>query len=232
MLLEYVGDQPTGLPILNGVMRTPFLRRDDTICTEPGYDAASSIFFHPGSTSFPAMPELTPSNAEHLAEQALLRLLRPLREYQFDTSVRNADETWNLSVDVGRTVAVSMFLSAVTVHATRTRPAYLADAPVFGSGKTILAELPALMLFGIDPPLISLADEHGGEELDKQLDSALLRGMGCIVFDNARGDREVRQARHAAHGCHRRRAPVPYPDQPRRREQLPDLGVGQQRHHR
>jgi hypothetical protein len=184
VLLKFVGGQPTGLPILNGIMCGPFLRRDGTICVEPGYDAASSIFVHPGSTRFPAMPDLTPSNAE----QALLRLLRPLREYQFDTSLRNADGTWNLSVDVGRAVAISMFLSAVTVRATRTRPAYLADAPVFGSGKTILAELAALMMFGIDPPLISLADMRGGDELDKQLDSALLRGMGAIVFDNARGD--------------------------------------------
>ena len=187
-LMAYVADHPTGLPALNGVARGPFLRRDGSVCTEPGYDAESGIFLHPGETIFPAMPELTPANAKKVAAQALERLLRPLRAYQFDTSVRDAKGAWDLRNDVSRAVAVSMFLTGVSVHATRTRPAYLADAPTFGSGKTLLIELPSLMMLGTDPPLISLADEHGREERDKALDAMLLRGTGCIVFDNAKGD--------------------------------------------
>ena len=140
LLEDEFSDEPTGLPILKRVVHAL-----PGATTRSAPSRATMRRRASSSTRldlFPAMPDLTPSNAERLAEQALLRLLRPLREYQFDTSIRNADDTWNLAVNVGRTVAVSMFLSAVAVHATLTRPAY---APVFGSGKTILAELPALM---------------------------------------------------------------------------------------
>src|SRR6516164_2370121 len=40
------------LPILSGITKTPFLRRDGSICETPGYDDASGLLFKFGNEAF------------------------------------------------------------------------------------------------------------------------------------------------------------------------------------
>ena len=187
-LLSYFGTAPMGLPALKGVMRAPFLRRDGSVCTSTGFDAATGIYLDPGGEYFPPMPEITPANAKALAKEALQRLAAPLRGYRFDSSAMNNDDTWNDAIDTGRAVLVSTFLTVLAVSATRTRPGTLIDAPTFGSGKTMASELAILMMIGDDPALIAVPDKGASDELDKQIDACLLAGRGYIILDNARGD--------------------------------------------
>jgi hypothetical protein len=187
ILLHYVDDKPMNLPILKGVTAAPFLRFDGSICQTPGYDAATGVWFDPCGTVFPPIPTITPENALDLARQAAWRLLRPLRGYRFATTTHDPTREWGFT-DTNRTVALSSFLTIVAVHATRTRPGYISDATIFGSGKTMLAELPAIMTTGDDPALIPMTDGDDTEEFNKQLDTALLGGRGYIIFDNAEGD--------------------------------------------
>ena len=187
-LQNYVGVRPMGLPALRGISAAPFLRPGDGgVCATPGYDEASGIWFDPGSTVFPPMPDLTPENALTHARAAVQRLARPLRGYRFHGSVKIGEE-WDLSTDVDRAVAISMFVSMAAVQATKTRPAYLSDAPNFGSGKTMLVELPVIAHIGDDPALISATENDHIEELTKQLDSLLLSAMGYVILDNVEGD--------------------------------------------
>ena len=189
-VLNYIDTAKSmNLPPLRGVMCMPFLRPDGTVCEAPGYDAATGILFDPCGVEFPSMPDITPHNARGLAEDAAWRLLAPLRGYRFTTTVQDPDADWDFT-DTGRTVALSSFMTAVAVHATPTRPSYLIDAAVFGAGKTMLAELPVIMMIGDDPALLSLADDQRGtvEEFNKQLDTSLLDGSGYVILDNARGD--------------------------------------------
>ncbi len=188
-VLNYVDTTVMPLPPLRGVMRVPFLRPDGSVCETPGYDRATGIMFDPCGGRFPQMPHVTRQDAMQLAYDAAWRLLSPLRGYQFTTTTKDPDEEWDFT-DTGRTVALSAFMTATAVHATPTRPSYLIDAAVFGAGKTMLAELPIIMLTGDDPALLSLADEERGtvEEFNKQLDTSLLDGMGYVILDNANGD--------------------------------------------
>jgi hypothetical protein len=48
------------MPVLTGISRTPFLRRDGSVCDTPGYDPASGVLFKPGSDSFPPIPLASP----------------------------------------------------------------------------------------------------------------------------------------------------------------------------
>jgi putative DNA primase/helicase len=187
LMMDYESDKPMGLLVLNGVSRVPFLRPDGTVCATEGYDPATGIFTDFCGTAFPPLPELSEDNAEEVAELALLRLLRPLRGYRFDSSKVHDDGTWQLDCDMGRAVSLAAMMTALTVSATRTRPMFLADAPVWGSGKTKLACLPAALVTGEWPPFISV-NKRLGDEFDKQLDAALLSGMGFIVIDNLTGD--------------------------------------------
>jgi hypothetical protein len=59
------------LPILSGVTKTPFLRRDGSICETPGYDAASGQLYKPGDETFPSIPQ-QPSRDDALEALQLL----------------------------------------------------------------------------------------------------------------------------------------------------------------
>ena len=68
------------LPILSGITKTPFLRRDGSICETPGYEAASGLLYKPGNQDFPAILQ-QPSRDDALAALALLEHL--LDEFPF-----------------------------------------------------------------------------------------------------------------------------------------------------
>ena len=46
------------LPVLTGIIHTPFLRTDGSICELPGYDVASGLLFKPDDQSFPPIPTI------------------------------------------------------------------------------------------------------------------------------------------------------------------------------
>ena len=48
------------LPILAGIVNTPFLRPDGSLCETPGYDAASGMLFKPDGEIFPPIPQHPP----------------------------------------------------------------------------------------------------------------------------------------------------------------------------
>ena len=59
------------LPILSGIVHTPFLRADGSICEQPGYDPASGLLFKPDGRELPADPA-EPSKDDALAALAKL----------------------------------------------------------------------------------------------------------------------------------------------------------------
>jgi hypothetical protein len=54
------------LPMLNGIIYTPFLRVDGSICETPGYDAASGLLFKADRQNFPPIPQ-SPRKADAIA---------------------------------------------------------------------------------------------------------------------------------------------------------------------
>jgi putative DNA primase/helicase len=45
------------LPVLAGTITAPTLRPDGTVLQEPGYDAATRLWYDPGKTKFPKVPK-------------------------------------------------------------------------------------------------------------------------------------------------------------------------------
>ena len=68
------------LPVLAGITRAPFVRRDGTLCETPDYDAASGVLCKRGGDSFPPVPQ-QPSKAD--AAEALALLDRLLDGFPF-----------------------------------------------------------------------------------------------------------------------------------------------------
>jgi hypothetical protein len=160
------------LPVLTGVVNTPFLRADGSLCEQPGYDAASGLLFKPDSQSFPAIPP-KPSKDEALAAVAMLEQL--IATFPF---VSAAD----------RAVALSGVLTALDRRAMPTAPLHAFTSPTAGTGKSLLVDVVAMLATGQLMPVISQGKTE--EELEKRLGAALLAGDVTISIDNCKHELE------------------------------------------
>lgn len=148
-------------PPLKGISMVPTLNRD-----VPGYDPTSRLYLAFPPDMFPPAPE-NPSLID--AQDALVRLERPLREYRFKDAA-------------SRAVVLSAFLCAVVRQSMRTCPLHVFDAPMAGAGKTKLANCVGIIATGTKPSHASFGRNE--EENQKVLTTMLLRGNPVTSFDN------------------------------------------------
>jgi hypothetical protein len=154
------------LPILAGIVNTPFLRIDRSLCDQPGYDQASGLLFHPDGQAFPAIAA-SPSRAD--AKAAVAYLDKVIATFPF---VSKAD----------RAVALSGILTALDRRCMATAPLHAFASPVAGSGKSLLVDLAAMVATGQPAPVI--AQGRTEEELEKRVGTALMNGDAIISIDN------------------------------------------------
>jgi hypothetical protein len=154
------------LPILSGVTKTPFLRRDGSICETPGYDATSGLLYKPGDEAFPPIPQ-QPSRDDALA--ALKSLDHLVDDFPF---VGPAD----------RSVALSALLTILDRRSMTAAPLHAFTSPTAGTGKSLLGDVGAMLATAQPMPVISQGRTE--EELEKRLGAALLAGDIAIAIDN------------------------------------------------
>ena len=152
-------------PALRGIATAPTITRAGRIIELPGYDAESGLLldFQPGT--FPRLPA-HPTKDD--AAAALSRLEEPLREFLFAPGAK--------------AVALSAILTGLVRLSLRTAPLHAYDAPVAGSGKSLLAEMVGLITTGMRPPAMSQGKTE--EEDEKRLSTILSAGDAVIHIDN------------------------------------------------
>jgi hypothetical protein len=153
-------------PNLEGIVSTPFLRVDGSLCEQPGYDPESEILFKPDGQSFPPIPQ-EPTKED--AAAALAKLDRLIQTFPF---IMPSD----------RSVALAGILTALDRRSMDTAPLIAFTAPAAGTGKSLLVDIIALLATGRRMPVI--AQGRTEEELEKRLGSALLAGDVAISIDN------------------------------------------------
>jgi putative DNA primase/helicase len=161
----YIDRESWQMPTLLGIVTCPTLRPDGSMLCTPGYDEQTGLFFDPGGVTFPAIPEW-PTKAQ--AEAALEALKAPIAKFKFV----NAQS---------RSVALSGFITTVIRRALDTAPMHCFDAPVAGSGKSLLGDIASVIVTG-HRAAVSGADNR--EELEKKLAASLLGGDMVIMLDN------------------------------------------------
>lgn len=161
---------------LAGIASAPFLRADLTVSDKPGYDPVSRVCLLP-TGAFPAIPD-RPSKDE--ARAALARLLEPFSEFPFASPA-------------ARSAFVAHILTAAARHALDVRPIFHYTAPLKGTGKTLLARMPSLIVDGVLPATKPWADKDE-PELRKTLLAGLLAGDATLLFDNVQTGAKVRSA--------------------------------------
>jgi len=131
-----------------------------------GYDVGTRLLFKPDGEIFPAVPD-NPTRDDAIA--ALKVLDEAIGTFPFKTAV-------------DRSVALSLFLTALCRRALDYAPLHGITAPAAGTGKSLLVDLTSILLSGQDAPV--MAPGKNEEEAEKRLGAALLGGDAIVAFDN------------------------------------------------
>lgn len=158
------------LPIVTHIVHCPTFAPDGTLLDQPGYHASARLFYDPRpGLTIPPIPE-RPTEAD--AEQAKSLLNDDLlRDFPFVTA---ADRTHAIAL---------MLLPYVRGMIPGPTPLHLVEAPIMGSGKSLLAQVLMLPALGTEPSAMA----EGGDDAEwrKRITASILDGSSIIFIDNA-----------------------------------------------
>jgi hypothetical protein len=161
------------VPVLNGVIETPTLRRDGTLLDSDGYDPESGLLLDMGGMEYPAIPD-KPTRED--AESALALLQGPFKDFPF---VRNAK-----GESPSQSVMLSAVLTGVVRRTLHSAPIHGTSAPTMGTGKTLAMDVVSLIVTG---RLTTAMSQGASEEEDeKRLFSVLLQNDPILLIDNVK----------------------------------------------
>ena len=156
---------------LDGVITGPTIRLDGSVLDAPGYDAETRLLFDPMGEDAPDVP-MRPTLEQ--ARDALDLLMHPFQTFPFvDANAKGA--------------LLAAILTAAVRPVLPTSPAFAFDAPIQGSGKTLLASCVGAMIEGRSPDIWPHTQGRDDEETRKRLFTALRTGCRALVWDNVTG---------------------------------------------
>ncbi|MCT2538768.1 hypothetical protein [Sedimentimonas flavescens] len=161
------------LRLLAGIITAPTVRLDGSIIEQPGYDAATGLYLHLPEKERLAPILRNPTKAE--LRDALSLMMKPFREFRLASP-----QDWG--------ALLAALLTAVVRRVLPSAPAFAFDAPVQGSGKTLLAQCIAV-LAGAEEPTVTppLSGRDAEEETRKRLLTFLRSGVPVLIWDNVTG---------------------------------------------
>ena len=156
---------------LEAVVTAPMIRLDGTVLSRPGFDRQTGLLL---DLPLGGSPAVTESPTLEDAREALATLMYPFSSFPF--------------VDDGaRGAMLAALLTTVTRAVLPTSVAFGFDAPVQGSGKTLLASCVGAMIEGVPPEIWPHTSTRDDEEIRKRLMTALRAGARSLIWDNVIG---------------------------------------------
>jgi putative DNA primase/helicase len=154
-------------PPLVGVIEAPTLREDGSLVAADGYDKQTALYLHlpPGLKVAVAS---APTRDDAIAA--------------FQVLEREIFGGFPFASRADLSVAIAATLTALVRRLLRIAPGFVFDAPVPGSGKTLLADIVAILATGRPAPIMSQASND--DENEKRLASFLLQGHSMLNMDN------------------------------------------------
>ncbi len=161
------------LPLLRAVSPTPILHEDGGLFDTEGYDPETRIYYAPKPEFKLGAVPIQPTHTD--VQRAVAELCRPFCEMPFAT-----EADWR------------NFLAVVLTSILRpwfpTVPFVVIEAPIQGSGKTLLAMAVRLIVEGSTGVGAAPESGKGGDaEWRKRITSILLRGTSVAIIDNVVG---------------------------------------------
>ncbi|MFM2094101.1 MAG: hypothetical protein RIS70_1225 [Planctomycetota bacterium] len=157
------------LPPLAGIARAPILRHDGSICTQPGYDPISRLYYCPDpGLKLTPIPEYPDSNEV----QACVDILQGvISDFPFADDASRANALGILFTLLMRPV--------ISGHV----PLAIVDAPMQGTGKTLLVTALATIAVG-NVASESIPSRGNDDEWRKKITSIMLVGSPFVLLDN------------------------------------------------
>lgn len=157
-----------GLPRLAGIIEVPALRPDGTIIDQPGYDPVSGLVLAlPDGLEMAPIPA-APTPAD--LDQAIDLITEAICDFPFVDLASQAN-------------LIGLMLTVVLRQAIPGPcPLALIDAPNFGTGKSLLADVVNLITTGDNAPMAQAAKSD--EEMSKHITAVLRAGRPIVCFDN------------------------------------------------
>jgi putative DNA primase/helicase len=152
-------------PYLRAIARHPVLLPCGRRIERQGYDAETGLLIDaPGA--WPPLPDRPTRADAQAAVEALQHLLRYF--------------PWKSDADSA--VALSLILTALASPVLDAVPGHAVDAPLPGSGKSLLVDSAAILAYGARAAVLDYGSDP--DEAAKRLDSALLAGDPILHLDN------------------------------------------------
>jgi hypothetical protein len=156
------------LPVLNGVVSTPFLDAAGNVVDQDGYHEGTRLVLHAGKLELP--PVASDPSPEDMAAATKLLTDDWLGDFPFDGEADRAN-------------AIGLLLTLTGRAFFGLAPLFVIDASTPGSGKGLLVHTVNLIATGEAPHLLQLPAD--GEEQRKKITTALLAGTDPIVWDES-----------------------------------------------
>ncbi len=154
------------LPPLLAAVTAPTLRPDGSILQTPGYDPSTGTWYDPCGFDYPEI-------AESPTMDDAMSALRYLRK---------AFSTFPFADEVDEAVVLALALTALVRRALPSAPLGAITAPTMSSGKTLIADLIAILASGVPAPAMQLPETD--EEAKKVALSILMMGDPVVLIDN------------------------------------------------
>jgi hypothetical protein len=162
--------QHRNLKKLMGVVTAPTLRPDGSILDAEGYDEKTQLILDPSVDVIP-VPN-NPTRQQALA--AIETLLFPFENFPFCTNL-------------DRAVLLAALLTAAVRPALSVAPGFGFDAPIQGSGKTLLAQCIGIIVQNEESCVWPHVTGRDDEEIRKRLFTVLRAGVKVLIWDNILG---------------------------------------------
>ncbi len=155
-------------PILEGIVGVPVIRDDGSIVAEPGYDEQTKLYYSPEpGFRLPAIADNPSGDHVEIAKSLIDEML----------------EGFPFAEQSSRANAIALLVTPLVRPVIRGPiPLGLLTAPQAGTGKSLLAELVAMISTGAPAEMCSLPRDE--EELRKVLTTVLVSMAPVVIFDN------------------------------------------------
>ncbi len=158
-------------PALEAVVESPILRPNGSVCAAPGYDPETRLFYRP----LPGFecPEIPAEPGQRQIRAAMDLINEAVGEFPY------ADKA-----SAANTLAL-VLTSLIRQAIDGPTPLGLVDAPQAGTGKTLLAEIVAVVGTGRAGEMLGASRDD--EEWRKAITAKLVGGSTLVIVDNVEG---------------------------------------------
>jgi hypothetical protein len=157
---------------LKGICRYPLINKNGKIKFTTGFDKETGLFIYNNSNfSFDDL-----SNRTFISKEELVSAKKILFELLSDFPFKSTSDLTNYFGLILVIICRSFFDGLIPMH--------LIKAPTPGIGKTLLSEIPYLILTGEKPTITSMPENES--EMRKTIFAALMSAVEFLLFDNAK----------------------------------------------